>query len=120
MTIIKLNFIIVKGAVGIIEYIFNAPPPSSFQSPYQNVHYDENMVSYLAKVAESGSSGGQFGRVLERQRNLFALKASVLSNFRQPGEDCLALLEQARTVAGDAWRANRQLRLTEPQVEKKQ
>ncbi len=79
----------------------------------------ENMVSYLAKVQNNGSSGGQFGRVLGRQRNLFALKASVLSNFRRPGEECLALLEQARTVAGDAWQANRQLRLTEPQVEKK-
>ncbi len=80
----------------------------------------ENMVSYLAKVQNGGSSGGRFGRVLGRQRNLFALKASVLSNFRRPGEDCLAALEQARTMAGDAWQANRQLRLTEPSAEKQQ
>ncbi len=78
----------------------------------------ENMVSYLAKVESSGSSGGQFGKVLDRQRNLFALKASLLSNFSQPGEDCLALLEHARTLAGEAWKIHGPLRLTEPQMER--
>lgn len=79
----------------------------------------EYMVSYLAKVQDGGNSGGQFGRVLERQRNLFAIKASLLSNYQRPGEDCLELLTQARTIAGDAWLESRCLRLTETQVEHK-
>jgi hypothetical protein len=78
----------------------------------------ENMVSYLAKVEGSGSSGGQFGKVLERQRNLFALKASVLSNHSLAGEDYHTLLEHARTIAGEAWNLNKQFRFMEPQVER--
>ena len=72
----------------------------------------DNMAAYLETVRNSGGSGGKFGRVLERQRSLFALKASVLSNYLAPDSDSNQALESARTISGEAWRETRQMRLS--------
>ncbi|MBW7995105.1 MAG: hypothetical protein FVQ81_00755 [Candidatus Glassbacteria bacterium] len=69
-----------------------------------------NMASYLKKLETAAEQGGKFGLVLQRQRHLFALKASVLSNFLASNDQGRELLEEARTIAGDAWRELDKLR----------
>jgi hypothetical protein len=69
----------------------------------------DRMGNYLSQV-KAGENGPMFSKVLERQKNLFSVKASVLANYYKLNGHGTDLLEKARLLAGDSWDQNRNLR----------
>ncbi|MCE5272259.1 hypothetical protein LLH00_13355 [bacterium] len=81
----------------------------------------DNMARYLKALNDAGGTGGPFGRVVVRQREIFALKASLLvnslcGNGSTPAE-ALELAEKAGRLAGTAWSATANLRFTHSPAE---
>ncbi|HLA38898.1 MAG TPA: hypothetical protein VJ417_02825, partial [Candidatus Glassbacteria bacterium] len=75
-----------------------------------------NMQSYLDEVEKTTELGSHFDKVLARQKVIFAIKVSLLSNqlpvngFRS--HDTLMVIERARAMAGgEAWKECRSLRI---------
>jgi len=76
----------------------------------------DNMARYLKAINDAGGTGGPFGRVVVRQREIFALKASLLVN-RLCGNGstpaaALELADKAGRLAGEAWKLTADLRFT--------
>jgi hypothetical protein len=78
----------------------------------------ERMNEYLIQV-QGGENGSQFGKVIDRQKKLFSVKASVLANFHVVNGSGQQVLERARSISGDAWDENRNLRPAVVQLEDK-
>ena len=74
----------------------------------------EKMESYLAEIELKSPAGEPFRKVVRRQKEIFALKASLLAgslpaNGKSSTED-QRLLERAREISGEAWPALKNLR----------
>ncbi len=76
----------------------------------------ENMEAYLKKVAETSNLSSHFGKVVNRQKEIFAVKASVLANYLpkngRQATRAADLLERASRIAGEAWRNVENLRIS--------
>jgi len=76
----------------------------------------ENMEAYLKEVAESASLSAHFSKVLERQKEIFAIKASVLAD-RLPENGrhstrAADLIQRVSKLAGQAWQNTENLRIS--------
>ena len=76
----------------------------------------ENMEAYLKTVAETLNLSAHFSKVVNRQKEIFAIKASVLANhLAENGRQSTRaadLLERAGRIAGEAWRGVENLRIS--------
>ncbi len=76
----------------------------------------ENMEAYLKTVAETSNLSAHFSKVVNRQKEIFAIKASVLANhLAENGRQSTRaadLLERAGRIAGEAWRSVENLRIS--------
>lgn len=77
----------------------------------------DSMTSYVKALNDVGGATGPFGRVVERQREIFAVKGSLLVNalFRNgdTSGEALELARRAGGLAGPAWGNTKNLRFAE-------
>ncbi|MFH1071425.1 MAG: PQQ-binding-like beta-propeller repeat protein [Candidatus Glassbacteria bacterium] len=82
-----------------------------------------NMQSYLDRLQQTAEPGGKFNKVLTRLKQIFAFKASLLSNYLPVngfrGRETQKLIDRAREIAGEAWEESRSLRITAGREEHK-
>ena len=74
-----------------------------------------NMALYLKALNDAGGTGGPFGRVVARQKEIFAVKGSLLLNSLlhngSTPPEALELAARAGKLAGTAWENTKNLRL---------
>ncbi|HUU29310.1 MAG TPA: hypothetical protein VM123_16025 [archaeon] len=92
---------------------------SSSQERLENLRtLVENMESYLKSVGETRSVTSDFNKVVARQKELFSVKASLLAaGLRVNGDqssELIGIIEQARRLAGEAWKTSGNLRKFHP------